>query len=479
MFSTRIQFSLAILVFFFLSSFNMVHGQAGESVDTSGYVPWDYEGGLEYNLMIAASMGYDSEVVKFIKKGADVDTVFENGATPLIYAIANNHLSTVRVLLSYNADVDEPAYDRQTPLMVAVRNKNPEITEALIRAGADLEKTDINGATALHLAAISGAFTETDMLLYYGADANKKTLDGTTPLMAAIWAGYDDIADLLIQNGANMEAQDNGGFTPLLIASQNNDTLMINLLIKEGVNLYEKNNYNYDALDLAIESDNKDAVELLLSKGNRWNSGDDKAVSPYAVASAFHRNGMVKILEAANVPGRVAPRINEMAISASARLSFRDFYSGLGLSFKEPLLNAGFFTGFDFKPFYTKVLMKAGSDVYYQYMDRSSFVYAGIFKDFIIHENFSGTRIAFSPSVAGGWTFGNNFKGTNISPESKFRIMPSVTLRVQKNHFQFFTGIDYVKTAFYHIGPVWLRVGASYNMFMNSARSPRKLIKWY
>ncbi|MGB8492044.1 MAG: ankyrin repeat domain-containing protein [Bacteroidales bacterium] len=479
MLSTRILSSLAILVFFFLSSFNRVLGQTGEVIDTSGYVPWDYAGALDYNLMIAASMGYDSEVVKFLKKGADVDTVFENGATPLIYAIANNHLSTVRVLLSYSANVDEPAYDRQTPLMIAVRNKNPEITEALIAAGADLEKTDINGATALHLAAISGAFTETDMLLYYGADCNKKTLDGTTPLMAAIWAGYDDIADLLIQNGANMEAQDNEGFTPFLIASQSNDTLMINLLLKEGVNLYEKNSYNYDALDLAIESDNKDAVRLLLGKGKLWNSGDNKAVSPYTVASAFHRSGMVKILEAENVPGHVAPRINEMAISASARLTFKDFYSGIGLSFKEPLLNAGFFAGCDFKPFYTKVLMKAASDFYYQYMDRSSFIYAGIFKDFTIHESFTGTRFAISPAVAGGWTFGNNFKGTNISPESKFRIMPSLTFRIQKNHFQFFTGVDYIRTEFYHIGPVWMRVGCSYNMFMNTVRSPRKLIKWF
>jgi ankyrin repeat protein len=476
---TRKRFYTAFLIMsvcFFRSN---LYSQEESPIDTSDYLLPVFEGALENNLMVAASKGYDQEIERLISEGADIDGESEEGATPLIFAVANNRLSSVKTLLAHNPDVNTMTSNYETALIISVKNQYAEIAEALIRGGADIDLADKFGATPLHYASLIGSFTMADLLLYYEADCNKKSNDGTTPLMAAIYSGYADVTDLLFQSGANLEARDNAGFTPLLIAAQNGDTLIMKLLIKEGVDIYEKNNYNYNALALAIESDQKPAVELLLEKGDKWTSPEKEGVNPYTVAYAFGRKDITAMLEKKNVAGRQGFKIDEISITASAKFNIRDYFIGLGFSFKEPLINAGFFAGCDIKPVYTKVLLKTNENVYYQYFDKSSVVFAGIFKDFTVSEYPSGFKILASASLAAGYSFGSKFKGTNITPSNKFRIMPAAGLKFQKKNVTFKAELEYMDTDFYHNGSLWLRAGIAYNSFINKVRSPGKTIKWY
>ena len=478
MLSTRYLIS-QVLIFIAVSIYQgEIFAQEEVAVDTSSYLPYYYDGALEFNLMFAASQGYDSEVERLLKKGADIDGESEEGATPLVFAVANNHLSTVRILLNHSPDINKKTSSSETPLIISVKNQYAEITEALIRAGADVDLADKNDATPLHFAALYGGLSVADLLLYYEADCNKKAIDGTTPLMAAIWSGYQDVADLLIQNGANMEAKDKDGFTPFLISAQNGDTLMMNLLLKQGVDLYEKNIYNYNALAITIEANQKPAFELLLSKGDKWTTIDKEAVNPYRVASAFGRSEMIRILEKNNISGRQGLKIDEISFDISTRFNIRDFYTGAGVTFKEPTINAGFIIGSDIKPVSTRILMKTGENAYYQYFDKSSLVYAGIFKDFTLAEYKSGFKIAVSALFSAGYTLGNKFKGTEIAPGNKLRMIPAATFKFQKNHLIFTSGLEYTKTPFYKIGPLWLRFGFAYNFFLSNTRSPVKIIRW-
>jgi ankyrin repeat protein len=446
--------------------------------DTSDYISPSIDGALENNLMVAASRGLNNEIERLISKGADIDGESNEGATPLIFAVANNQLSSVKILLSHNPNIDKITSSGETPLIISVKNQNLNIAEVLIRGGAKIDLADKNGATALHYAAITGDFEMADMLLYYGADFNEKAIDGTTPLMAAIMAGYPDITDLLFQNGANLEARDNSGFTPFLIASQIGDTMIMNLLLKEGVDLYEKNNLNYNALALAIESNNRPTVEFLLEKGDKWTSSDKEGVNPYTVASAFGRKDFIELLEKKNISGRQGLRIDGISITASTKFNIREYFTGLSISFEEPLLNAGFFAGCDLKPTYSKVLLKSGENTFYQYFDKSSIVFAGLFKDFTLSEKSAGFKFNLSTSLSAGYNFGSEFKGTNLSLENKFRIIPSAGVKMERNHFAFRTDLEYMSSGFYHIGPLWLRFGISYNYLLSRVRSQVKTIKW-
>jgi len=478
MLSTR---NLLIKVFIIISAFLFqvrVSCQEVSLLDTLDYLPLSIEGALENNLMIAASKGFDKEIERLIIKGADIDRETYEGATPLIFAVANNQLSSVLTLLAHGPDVNKMTSNNETPLLIAVKNQNPKIAEALIREGASIDLADKYGATALHYAALTGNFEMSDLLIYYNADYNKKANDGTTPLMASILAGYADITDLLFQSGANLEARDNAGFTPFLIASQNGDTMIMNLLLKEGVDLYEKNNFNYNALALAIESNSRPAVGFLLEKGEKWTSPEKEGVNPYTVASALGRKDIVEMLERKNIAGRQGLRIDEVSIIASSKFNIREYFTGLSISFKEPLINAGFFAGCDLKPTYTKVLVRTGENIYYQYFDKSTIIYGGFFRDFTLSEKSSGMKFIITASLSTGYNFGGKFKGTNLSPGNKFKIIPAAGFKLQQKHFAFRTDLEYMNSGFYHIGPLWVRLGVSYNYFLSKVRSKGKSIKW-
>ena len=467
------------LLFVLLLSFPIRLSAQTEEIDTSGYIPSFYYGALDYNLMIAASKGYDSEITRLMLKGADIEAKTNDGATPLVFAISNNHLSTVNTLISYNCDVNIITSAYETPLMIAVKNKNVEIAELLLRAGADIDFADNRGVTSLNYASIYGYFYVTDLLLYYKASIDKKARDGSTPLMSAIWAQYADIADLLIQNEANMEARDNFGFTPFHIASQNGDTVIMNMLIKYGVDIYEKNNFNWNALTLTIRTDQIPALELLLKKGNMWTSPERKAVDPYVVASKYGRKDVIEILTKENVPGNINKVIDQLGVSVSSRFTRKDIFTGISFTFKEPLLNAGIITGIDTKLWYTRVLRKQSENLYYQYMDKSSVVYAGLFKDFPLVGRQYKNNFAFSTSVSAAYAFGNKLKGTDIIPENKFILIPSAGFKWTIQNFTISGSAEYMKSYFYSIGPIWIRTGLTYTYFFDKVRAPLKTIKWY
>ncbi len=476
---TKTSFFKLFLIVTFLIYEGGVSCQEYMMIDTSDYLTEYFEGYLDNNLMVAASKGYDTEIERLLKKGADINALSYEGATPLIFAVANNQIKSVLALLAYGPEVNKLTLNNETALIIAVRNRNSTITEALLRGGADIDMADKNGATPLHYATLDGSFDIVDLLLYYDADCNIKANDGTTPLMAAVLAGFTDIADLLIQNGANLEARDKDGFTPLLIAAQNGDTLIMSLLLKDEVNLYEKNNFNYNALAISIESDKKTAVEFLLEKGDKWVSPENEGVNPYRLASSFGRKDIVEILEQKNIKGNQGLRIDEISLTASVKFNFRDYFTGLAISFREPSLNAGFTAGCDLKPVYTRVLVKKGENTYYQYYDKSALAYAGIFKDFTVIEYNSLSRLSISTSLSAGYSFGNIFRGTAVTPVNKFKIVPSAGIKYQVSNLTFKAELEYMKTAFYHIGPLWMRFGFAYSYFPGYVRSPDKTIKWY
>src|SRR5665648_399439 len=72
-----------------------------QGIDTSDYIPSFYAGALDYNLMIAASKGYASEIELLIGKGADINAKTQEGATPIIFAVTNNMFTAVQALLYY------------------------------------------------------------------------------------------------------------------------------------------------------------------------------------------------------------------------------------------------------------------------------------------------------------------------------------------------------------------------------------------
>jgi ankyrin repeat protein len=449
-----------------------------KSSDTIDYIPSWYNGALEYNLMIAASKGLVSEIDRLVKKGASINVYNDDGATPLIFAASYNQPASVRALLKYSPRLDDFTVNWETALMIAVKNNYQDVAEALIRGGADIDFADNYGASALHYAALYGYLDMVDLLLYYDASIDTKSDEGFTPLHTAVWAGYPEIADLLIQNNANMEARDNEGDTPFLLAASNGDTLIMDMLNSFGVDIFAKNSNNQNALTLAVAYGHKDAVRYLLSRSRKWKESDTLGINPYKVASRYSRKDITEILRSYNIPGKISHSPDYISISGSARYTPHGYYSGFSVSAKDPYSNLGFKIGLDTKLWSTRIMIEESPDTYNQYYDKSSMIYGGIFKDFTLTSSVDRSSLALNVSLCGGYSFGNKFRGTNIKPETGFRIIPGTSLVWTRGIVSVFAGVEYLQTDYYKIGPLWFRTGLSFNYFPEKIKLRINKIKW-
>jgi ankyrin repeat protein len=478
--SLNISLIIAIVLLAFSEVlYSQVKENGNVAIDTSDYVPFYAEGAIDYNLMIAASKGYINEVNRLIMQGADIFAETGQQVTPLIFAVANNMTKVAKMLIDYGSDPNKMTLKGETPLLIAVKNDNSELVEALIRAGAEIDLADRYKATALHYASAYGYFKIVDMLLYYEASIDKKTEDGSTPLLASIWAGNDDVSDLLIQNGADIGIRDNEGFSPFLMSALAGDTIIMKLLIAKGADMYEVNNARQNALDLTIMADQREATVFLLKTGNKWADQQNRAISPYSVAAKYRRKEILKTLEDYKIPGNINYQIDQVDVMLSTRFFLHDIYTGVSFSFKEPYLNGGIIIGLDTKLWYTRVLLKQSEHAYYQYMNKGSVFYTGVFKDFALTDYAFRGNFELSTSLSGAYSFGNELKGTLNVPGNKFKIIPAASIKWTKKNLSFSLGADYMKSDFYHIGPVWLRFGVSYNLYFDNVRTNAKTLKWY
>ena len=76
--------------------------------------------------------------------------------SPLPFAIMNNCVEAVRILLEASADKDKADFRGLTPLHLAASLDNTEVVRVLLEAHADKEKTDYYGATPLSMASRGG-----------------------------------------------------------------------------------------------------------------------------------------------------------------------------------------------------------------------------------------------------------------------------------------------------------------------------------
>ncbi|MDT8401511.1 MAG: ankyrin repeat domain-containing protein [Bacteroidales bacterium] len=469
---------LGIMFFLIFTGASSSGQQYPVIIDTSDYLP--YPDGLNINLMIASAEGYTSEVHRLVKLGADVDATDPENISPLIYAVANNNLNTVKALLEYNPNTGIMTNSGESALHIAAKDNMLEIAEALIRTDADLNLKDRHGATPLHYASAYGYFYMCDLLIYYNAAIEARSEDGSTPLMAAVYSGQADISDLLLQSGASVNMTDNEGYTPLMIAAQNNDTLVMNLLLGAGSDMEAVNAYKYDALGIAIRNNNYEAYRFLVERTEPGSYKNNKDIlSPALIARKYGRSKILAELNEAGLSEASKLSFDHVKIQAGIKASMHDYYTGFGLSFKDPLLRIMLNAGFEIKPSFSRVLVESSPDTYYQYYDKRYIIYAGAGKEFKLHEDYSRGSFSIDLNLNIGYMIVHQYRGTNIKPPDRIRLMPQALLRWNKGNINVHAGYEYMKTDLYKIGPSWFILGLSYDVHFDKMRGPLKKIRWY
>src|SRR5215831_4246200 len=226
-----------------------------------------------------AIIANDLARVKFlVSKGADVNKVDDQGATPLTSAARQRHPEMVELLVDLGANVNEPNKDGMTPLISAVMRDHVPTVKVLLDKGADIEKPNTEGYRPLAIAIGEDKFEVAKALMDAGADV--KAVAGPeklTPLMivAAQTSPAEganflpsstrplDIAKGLVEHGADVNAKSSTGTTALMIAATHNNPPMIGLLIESGAEIDAKNDQGKTAQDVAALNGNVEAAQAI------------------------------------------------------------------------------------------------------------------------------------------------------------------------------------------------------------------------
>ncbi|AGS80769.1 ankyrin repeat protein [Leptospira phage vB_LbrZ_5399-LE1] len=237
------------------------------------------------DLLIASKNGDVRKIESILKKGnVDVNGFIKGSLpteeeeaevgfqfTPLHWAVKNNHVEAVKVLIKAGANVNAVAgYSKETPIFFTLNPKKKDILNLLISAKADLSVLDSSGQTPLNSAVRYGYFKTSKILIELGSDINHKNIDGETPLHNASSRGYDEIVELLISKGAGVNLVtkkssniDSGGNSPLHYAAMFGRVNTVKILLSHGANKTLCNGDGNTPLDIAKKEGYKDLIKIL------------------------------------------------------------------------------------------------------------------------------------------------------------------------------------------------------------------------
>lgn len=207
--------------------------------------------GQQTAMMWATARRHPAMMALLIKEGADINAVSavrdynahvtaegraknldSGGLTPLMYAIRENCMACVDLLIDNEVDLELTDPDGVSPLLLAILNTNWDIARRLIEAGADVNQWDKFGQAPLMAAVgsrdangmkVDGYINQTDgltivsMLLEKGANPNMQLFyrpakarggplsRGTTPLIRAAGNADVEVTRLLLAYGAEAD----------------------------------------------------------------------------------------------------------------------------------------------------------------------------------------------------------------------------------------------------------------------------------
>ena len=123
---------------------------------------------FERGIWQAAFYGDTDKIKSFITKGTDINIKDSSGYTATHYAARNNHIDSVKYLLSEGACVNcTTKCGKDTPLHRAAFVGNLEIVRLLLQHNADYKLQNTDGQTSLHKAVQGGHEDIIKLLLTY------------------------------------------------------------------------------------------------------------------------------------------------------------------------------------------------------------------------------------------------------------------------------------------------------------------------
>ena len=233
---------------------------------------------LQCVLHRAAQDGKEEAALRVLRKGANPNTVSEQGRTALHEVCRFEHVGIAKFLIQQGADPRRADKSGRTPLHEAadgIRGLDGlQVVQLLLENGAEVEARDMNQRVPLHEAAGQGSAHIVGLLLEKGADIEACDNKSSTPLHEACKSWYTDVVQLLVEKGANINVKDSEGRTPLHLLAKEWKYEGIRLLLgQQGIDPNPKDKEDLTPLSVAMRvedrssSDGDEVVQLFLTHG--------------------------------------------------------------------------------------------------------------------------------------------------------------------------------------------------------------------
>ncbi|XP_073977239.1 protein phosphatase 1 regulatory subunit 12B-like isoform X12 [Rhodnius prolixus] len=228
--------------------------------------------------LAACKAGDKEEILRLLKKGADIDTSDVDGLSALHQACIDDNLDLVEFLVEHGADVNKGDNEGWTPLHATASCGFISIAKYLIENGANVAAVNNDGELAVDVAECDAmedmlqqqiddrgidaenARTEEERMMlsdaknwlsngYIQDKTHPKT--GATSLHVAAAKGYLKVMDMLLKAGADIDAQDFDGWTPLHAAAHWGQKEACEVLVENFCDMNIKNCVGQTAFDVA------------------------------------------------------------------------------------------------------------------------------------------------------------------------------------------------------------------------------------
>jgi len=215
----------------------------------------------------AAIAGDVNAARSFLAKGADVNTRYLGGLTPLHQAASRGNVEMMKFLLENGANINIISVG-MTPLDIAIYNRHTDAVLFLIQRGADVNivSTWKHKFTALIYCSIYGNGTMARALLDAGADINARDNKGLSAVDYAAQYKKLEVMAALSKAGAQVSYTGDSA-KDIIMAALSADQEKVRSLLEAGENPNAKSSDGKTLLEYSVENKWPSIVELLVKKG--------------------------------------------------------------------------------------------------------------------------------------------------------------------------------------------------------------------